>query len=140
MPHEPLNDRGATRGGSVYRWTNGEIEHVEQERCDAMIAADGTALQRLFSDEATWIHSSGQIDSREAFIEKITSGASRYLTINRTETTIRLYGDVAVSAGIATMTAIAGGVSKSLRNRYVNVWVADGSGFRLVSAQSTKVD
>lgn len=140
MPHDSLNDRGPASEDVAKGLTVGEIEQVEHKRCDAMIAADGAALRRLFAEDATWVHSSGQSDSREAFIGKITSGASRYLTIDRSEATIRVYGSAAISSGIATMTAMAGGAPKSLRNRYVNVWVADGGSLRLVSAQSTKVE
>ena len=85
------------------------VEAAEQARCAAMIAADAPTLRGLLADDATWLHSSGALDSRDAFIAAIQTGAARYLTIDRTETAIRLYGDTAVSSGIAGMTALAGG-------------------------------
>lgn len=121
------------------RWTIAAIEAAEERRCTAMIAADAAALRDILAEDATWIHSSGQVDDRRTFIDKITSGASVYLTIERRETTCRLYGEVGVSGGIATMTALAAGEPRSLRNRYINVWILRSAAPRLVSAQSTKV-
>lgn len=121
------------------RWTPDAVEAAETARCSAMTSADLPALRELFAEDATWIHSSGQVDRADAFIGKIESGASRYLCIERSETAVRLCGDVALATGIATMTALAGGEPRSLRNRYTNVWAMRDGVAELVSAQSTKL-
>lgn len=115
------------------------VQAMEIARCAAMIAADGSALRRLFAQDATWIHGSGQVDVAEIFIDRIESGTNRYLTIDLSEVSIRLHGSAAIVSGIAMVTALAGGEPKSLRNRYTNVWVADGRAPHLVSAQSTRL-
>ena len=120
-------------------WTTEDLETAEAARCAAMIAGDGNALRALIAEDATWIHSSGQVDSRDRFIGKIEGGASCYLEIDRSETTTRLVGDVAIASGIATMDALADGAPRSMRNRYVNVWAMRHGHPVLVSAQSTKL-
>ena len=121
------------------QWTHDALEEAEQRRCDVTIAADGAGLRRLFAADATWTHSSGQVDSSEAFIGKIERGESRYLTIERSETNCRLYGATAIASGVVIMTAMAGDEQRSLRNRYTNVWVLRAGHPLLVSAQSTKL-
>lgn len=120
-------------------WTVDTVEAMESARCAAMIAGDGSQLREMLSDDATWVHSSGQVDDRDGFVGKIENGASRYLTIERSETTVRLAGDAAIASGVATMEALANGQSRSLRNRYVNVWMLRNGQPILVSAQSTKL-
>ncbi len=115
------------------------VEAAEQMRCAALIAADGSALRSLFADDATWLHSSGKLDDCDAFIAAVETGEARYLTIDRSETAIRLYGKTAVSSGIASMTALTGGQERQLRNRYTNVWIRHDNNLQLVSSQSTKV-
>jgi uncharacterized protein (TIGR02246 family) len=120
-------------------WTVEAVEAAEAARCAAMIAGDAPHLRQLFSDDATWIHSSGQVDGREAFVEKIESGASRYLKIDRVETAVRRFGNAAIASGVAIMTALADCEPPSLRNRYVNVWALRHGRPVLVSAQSTRL-
>lgn len=120
-------------------WTADTVEAAEHARCAAMIAGDTAALHALFADNGTWTHSSAQVDTAGAFIARIASGASRYLRIERSETGVRIYGDAAIASGIATMSALADGEPKALRNRYTNVWTLDDGRPRLVSAQSTKL-
>lgn len=120
-------------------WSEVLVESCEIARCEAMICRDEQTLRTLLSEDATWIHSSGQIDSRDEWIGKIRSGEARYLQIERMETRVRLFGDCAISAGVAEMRAVANGAERQLRNRYTNVWVNAAGQPRLVSCQSTKI-
>ncbi|MDA5194440.1 nuclear transport factor 2 family protein [Govanella unica] len=122
-----------------FKWTLEATEMAEAARCSAMIAGDGAVLRDIFAEDSTWIHSSGQLDAREAFIGKIESGASQYLTIERSEITVRIYESVAIVSGIATMNVLAGGEPRSLRNRFTNMWAVRAGRPVLVSAQSTKI-
>lgn len=139
VPSE-VSDPMSTRPTHIARWTWDVVEAVEVARCSAMVSADASALRELFADDATWIHSSGQVDGANAFIGKIETGASRYLSIGRGDTAVRICSDVALASGIATMTALAGGEPRSLRNRYTNVWTLRDGNAKLVSAQSTKLE
>ena len=131
--------RDASTVRNAQPWTTEFVELVEEARCAAMIANDVTALRALLADDATWVHSSGTLDGRDAFIAKIESGESRYLMIDRSETAVRLYDDAAVASGIATMSVLANGEPRSLRNRYTNIWMTREKRPLLISAQSTKL-
>jgi ketosteroid isomerase-like protein len=122
-----------------FQWTRAAAEAAEAARCAALIAADGAALRALFAPDATWLHGSGQMDAADVFIDRVVRGINRYLTIDLSEVDVRLYGDTAIVSGVAMVSALAGGEPRALRNRYTNVWVAQGGRPRLVSAQSTKL-
>jgi hypothetical protein len=54
-----------------------DLKNLEDERCRAMTGADMAALDRLFSDKLIWTHSSGHVDSKQALLAKIESGATQ---------------------------------------------------------------
>jgi len=135
-----MSTKADPSGALRSRWSEASVEAHEVGRCNAMIAGDGGQLRSIFAEDATWVHSSGQVDSQESFITKIESGEVRYIEIGRTEAAVRIYGDCAISSGVAAMRAVAGTAERRIRNRYTNVWINEPCGQRLVSCQSTKLD
>jgi ketosteroid isomerase-like protein len=116
-----------------------DVIAAEDARCAAMVACDLLTLQRLFADDLIWIHSSGMMEDKAAFLARIGAGADRYLAIRRSEELVRIHGATAIVGGIAEIDAIASGTPKTLRNRFTNVWHFENGQPRLLSAQSTKL-
>ena len=105
-----------------------------------MVARDLPALNALLDDALIWIHSSAMVEDKTAFLARIGQANDLYLAIRRTDESIRFAGPVAIVTGIAHVHASVGGTEKALRNRFTNIWHADGSsGPRLLSCQSTKI-
>lgn len=69
-------------------------------RVDAFIAAllkpDRETLQKLTSPALSYGHSNGRIESQEQFIQNMLGGGSRFLSIELTDKTLSVVGDVAV--------------------------------------------
>lgn len=116
-----------------------ELLGLEARRCDAMVAADVGALDRLLSDDLTWTHSSARQDTKASFLAGLQAGGTRYLEIKRLDEQVRVHGDVAVVTGVAHMRASINGEERQLRNRYTNVWTRSDEGWRMVAWQSTAV-
>src|ERR1700730_16496944 len=116
-----------------------DLKSLEDERCRAMTNADVAALDRLVSDKLIWTHSSGHVDSKQALLAKIESGASQYLSICREDEKYVISAAAAVASGIVVQEARLGGVERSLRSRYTNVWFREGDAWRVVAWQSTAV-
>lgn len=117
--------------------TTAEILQLEQQRADAMIQADGPALDRLFDDELVWTHSSAKVDSKKSFIDTVTGGTIRYKTVEIADHVVRLHGDFAIANGVASMQAVVNGEDKAMRNRFTAVWAKRGATWRMMAWQST---
>ena len=116
-----------------------ELLGLEARRCDAMVAADVGALDRLLSNDLTWTHSSARQDIKASFLAGLQAGGTRYLEIRRSDEQVRLHDEVAVVTGVAHMLVIINGEERQLRNRYTNVWIKLDDGWRMIAWQSTGV-
>lgn len=68
---------------------------VEQLR-EAMIDADSAMLDKLTAAQLSYGHSSGHIDDKAAFIQKIVSGKSDFVSMELPEQTISVSGSIAI--------------------------------------------
>jgi hypothetical protein len=57
------------------------IRGLERERFRAMVEGDGTSLDQLLSDHATFVHTNGKRETKQQFIDAITAGRRRYRQI-----------------------------------------------------------
>jgi hypothetical protein len=114
-----------------------DLKNLEDERCRAMTSADMAALDRLFSDKLIWTHSSAHVDNKQALLAKIESGASQYLSMRREDEKYVISADAAVASGVVIQEVRLGGVERSLRSRYTNVWFREGFIWRVVAWQSS---
>lgn len=117
--------------------TTAEILQLEQQRADAMIKADGPALERLFDDELVWTHSSAKVDSKKSFIDTVAGRTNSYKSIEIEDHVVRLHGDFAIATGVASMQAVVSGQDKAMRNRFTAVWAKRGPNWRMMAWQST---
>jgi ketosteroid isomerase-like protein len=69
-----------------------EVENLRK----AMIAADKSALDNLTALELSYGHSNGMIENKQAFIEDLLSGKSIFTSIELTDQSIKISGDVAI--------------------------------------------
>src|SRR5258708_15787859 len=116
-----------------------DLKSLEDERCRAMTSADMAALDRLFSDKLIWTHSSAHVDTKHGLLAKIESGATQYLSMRREDEKYVISADAAIASGVVTQEVRLGGVERSLRGRYTNVWFREGDVWRVVAWQSTAV-
>jgi len=84
---------------------------LEKRRFDAMIHRDTTLLSNLLADSLAYIHSSGIIDNKKAFLKDIGSGRITYIFIIPEKVTCTvdgnygwIYGRANVRFKLATMT------------------------------------
>ncbi|WP_322058945.1 nuclear transport factor 2 family protein [Paraburkholderia sp. J63] len=57
------------------------IRGLERERFRAMVDGDGSSLDQLLSDNATFVHTNGKRETKQQFIDAITAGRRRYRQI-----------------------------------------------------------
>jgi len=116
-----------------------DILALEDRRYAAMTAQDAATLAQLLHDDLVYTHSSAVIDTKHSYVEGIRSGKFRYSKIERTGEKVRVYGDTALVTGRAAIEVAVDGKPKSLRLRYLDVWVNQPGGWKFVAWQSTSI-
>ncbi len=111
-----------------------EILRMERARTDAILAADGVAMGKIFSDDLVYIHSSGRLDTKTSYIDGLVSGKSSYKAFAFSNVKVRAYGDCAVVSGDAIIDA----TKSRLDLRFTNVWVRSDGVWRNVHWHSVK--
>ena len=131
-------------GTSVSPEDRSALLDCDQRFFDALMAADGAAMEDLLADEFILVGvNDGAVVPRSALIEAVASGAVRFPTINsyHDEAIVRRLGEVAIVVGRTAMSVTApDGTGFMLGSRYTHVFTAGThDGWRLISAQGTPI-
>ena len=73
-----------------------EIIALENRRIEAMIKQDTQALSEILADDLSYTHSTARVETKAEFISSLTSGRTKYQSIQRDDVKVRQYGDTAV--------------------------------------------
>jgi hypothetical protein len=115
-----------------------EALQAEEARFKAQMGGDAAAMKKLFGDDLVYIHSSTVVDTKQSFIESITSGNVKYRSMNRGEPQVRTYGGVAIVSGSAKFEVTVKGENRTLDLLYHAVWAKRLAGTQFISWQATK--
>jgi ketosteroid isomerase-like protein len=116
-----------------------DIARLEDERYAAMLGKDIDALERLLHPELVYMHSSGVADDKASYIAGVRDRVWDYTSIARSDQTVRLHGALALVFNRLKISLTVRGIAKTLDNRALAVWVADGGSWRLIALQSGMV-
>lgn len=137
---------GGEKGFSLNFARNGapgdsmSILAAEDARFSAMVAADAGAMRRWFADGLEYVHSSGQVESRDQLIDSITSGRLRYLAVTPIERqVVPLGAGAAAVRGRGRFQVAAGEAALDLQIRYLAVYGIRDGVWQLQSWQSLRV-
>lgn len=65
----------------------------------AEVAHDATSVANALADDLTYVHGSGKVQTKVAFVSGIASGNPAYVSITAEDRTARVWGDVGVVRG-----------------------------------------
>ena len=110
---------------------------VEQLRT-AMINADAQKLKNLTASELNYGHSGGHVDDQAAFIEKIVSGNSDFVTIQLKDQTIQLVKDIAIVRHTLIATTNDRGKPGDVDIGVMLIWQKQHGDWKLLARQAFK--
>jgi uncharacterized protein (TIGR02246 family) len=117
-----------------------EVRDADSRRMEAMVKGDVQALEPLLAPDLTYTHSTGELQSREVFLESISSGRLDYVSMVPSDVRVRTLGDrAAVITGRVDVKLIAQGKENAVALRFTSVWVKNEAGWRIVAWQSTRL-
>ncbi len=115
-----------------------EALQAEDARFKAQMSGDAAAMKKLFGDDLVYIHSSTVVDTKQSFIESITSGNVKYRSMSRGDAKVRTYGAVAIVSGSAKFEVTVKGENRTLDLLYHAIWAKRIAGAQFISWQATK--
>lgn len=110
---------------------------ADAQRIQACLGADTAQLERLMAPGGLYIHTAGNIDTRDEFIEKVRSGTLKYQSIDNKVVAADASQGSVVIAGVLNMHVIRSGVPAQIHIRYGCVWVVAEAGPQMVLWQAT---
>src|SRR5215472_9330120 len=109
------------------------IKKLDNERIQAQIQADATALDRIYADDVIGVGPSGTVRTKAQVISDFTSGDLKFQSITTDEVQVRVYENTAVETGLSTMVGQDKGKAVPRDTRFTRVWVEQQGRWRLVA-------
>src|SRR6201987_1469969 len=109
------------------------IRKVDNERIQAQIHADATALDRIYAADFIGVGPSGTVRTKAQVILDFTSGDLKFQSITTDDVQVRVYGNTAVETGRSTMEGQDKGHTVPRDTRFTRVWVKQHGRWRLVA-------
>jgi ketosteroid isomerase-like protein len=115
------------------------VKAAELERFAAAEKNDLDALGKLLSDDLTYTHSTGVLETKAVFLEHLKSGKLQFKKIEPADLQVRVFGATAVINGTAKLAVVSDGQAKDVNIRFTDVWVSNAGKWQMVAWQSTKL-
>jgi ketosteroid isomerase-like protein len=104
-----------------------------------MIDADKTALENIAADDLSYGHSAGKIEDKAEFVRAIVSNESDFVTINLTDQTIKIAGNVAIVRHKLAATTNNNGQPGTAKLSVLLVWQKQKGDWKLLARQAVKI-
>ena len=118
---------------------NERIQERERAWATATTGGDVVTLDKLFTNELIYAHSTGIIENKKEYLDRIRTAQQRYDRINQEKITVVPYGDAAVSHSILRMTGLSNGKPFDDHVMLLHLWVRQNGAWRIAAHQTTKL-
>ncbi|WP_395713712.1 nuclear transport factor 2 family protein [Reyranella sp.] len=102
----------------------------------AMIAADKAKLDALLSDQLSYGHSAGRLETKAIFMDVVAGKRTIYKSITLTEPTVAVAGNNAIARHTMAVETETDGKPSSAKVGVLQVWVKDGANWKLLARQA----
>lgn len=96
-------------------------------------------LDKLLTDSISYGHSSGHVDSKQEFIEKLMTGKSDFVSIDITDQTVQVYKHTGIIRYNLFAVTNDGGKPGTVKLHVLTVWIKKGNKWMLASRQGVKI-
>jgi ketosteroid isomerase-like protein len=103
---------------------------------EAMIHKDGPTLDKLLSNDLTYVHSGGQLETKADVIKSITSGKTIVEAMDVSDTSVRLYGNIAL---VKCKVDLYHSKTNIVHMNVLHVWMKGPQGWQMVARQATRL-
>lgn len=115
------------------------IEERERAWATAVAGGDVVTLEKLFTDKLIYAHSTGTVEDKKQYLERLKTGAQRYEHVEHEKITVAPYGDCAVSHSYVRMNGTSNGKPFNDHVMMMHLWVKQGATWRIAAHQTTRL-
>src|SRR5438552_1070856 len=115
-----------------------EVLRLEQVTSNAVVKKDRAAVQPVYADDYSYIHSNGSVADKALELADVVSPDSKWTSVTLMDTKVRVYGNAAIATGVETLRGSEKGFVPGPR-RFTDVWVNRNGRWQEVAGQSTIV-
>lgn len=113
---------------------------AEKARFDAQVSKNADVLNQLLAEDMVYVHSNGNVDNKQSYIQSIKDGNSTYNSIDVQEQKVRLYGKMAIVNGVCYIKRPpVDGKNNDLKLRYTDAYVKKDGRWQMVTWQSFRM-
>jgi uncharacterized protein (TIGR02246 family) len=120
----------------------GDAEAVlaaHDKRIAATVAGDVAAVASMMTDDLTYTHSSGVVESKAEFLAGLKSGKYVYREISAPDRRVRVHGDAAIVSGPCHVVIEPGGKRTDLELYFTELYVKEAGRWRMALWHSTRL-
>ena len=103
---------------------------------NAMLAADKAKLESLVSDQLSYGHSAGKIETKKEFVDVVAGKKTTYKSITISDPKVQVTGNNAVARHTYAVEFESDGKPGSAKIGVMQVWVKDGGSWKLLARQA----
>jgi hypothetical protein len=116
-----------------------EVPAAMDSSKQAMMAKDRGTLQKLFHQELTYTHSSGNIETKAEAIKAVVEGCTKIEGIDQMNNNIRVYGNTALVNGKVDFRKNPGGQVSKAHLGILHVCVIGSTGWQMVAQHALRL-
>lgn len=121
--------------------TEDMVLKLDRQRFDAQISKDTTLLNQLLSNDLIYVHSSGLVENKKEYVDKISNRQADYREVNIEKAKAHIYGkNTAIINGTAKINLWQTDKMVTIYLHYLDVWVKEKGKWRMVRWQSTRIN
>src|SRR5215467_9012294 len=117
-----------------------EIRALESARNEAIVRGDAAKLEKMTSDDYTFITLRGELRTKAEIVRGFATGTFKYESREISDLNIRVYGDAAVVTGHSSQKGTENGKDYSGDYRFTRVYVKENRRWLTVALQTTLIE
>ncbi len=114
-----------------------EVLQVDAAYRDAVLRGDATKLATIFADDVLIVHSGGDRDNRNNFLDAISKGRLKLTAYERSDVEVRVYGSVALLYSKTTKSFSYRASPAKGSDTSIFTYAKNGERWKLVAMQNT---
>jgi len=118
---------------------DGEIKSLEEARNQAVLHGDVAALDKMTSDDYTFITLRGELRTKSDILKGFASGSFHYDSRQVSDLKVRVYGDTAIVTGRSVQKGMENGKDYSGDYRFTRVYVKENGHWLTVALETTLI-
>lgn len=116
-----------------------EVRAAEKSWSEAVKTRDLATLEKIFSEDLIYAHSTGNIETRDEYLARLKSGKQRYDTMTYEKTKVTVHGSSVVLHAVTRFTGKNDSGDFNDHLMMIHFWVKKGNQWRLVAHQTTRI-